>query len=296
MKLKEMIVLYVEDDLHMQELMKDLLVSEVKELHIASNGKEGYDLYEELRPDIVITDEKMPCLNGLDMLTKIKSINPRQHTVLFTALSDLDTLKKAIDSNIDKLFIKPLNDFDDFLEKLENIAENIFQEKNIEFISNHDALTGLYNRRKIDEELIKCKNNIDRYGTKCSIILIDLDKFKDINDKYGHLAGDDVLKGLARILKTNIRSTDIVARWGGEEFMIIAPNLDIKNTYNLAEKLRKEIESHKFNNDIKLTASFGLSSFHKDKNIFEIIDEADKALYISKSKGRNRVYFFDKTL
>ncbi len=153
-----------------------------------------------------------------------------------------------------------------------------------------DFLTGLFNRRYLEEILRWEIEFSKRYGHPLSVILLDVDNFKCINDKYGHQTGDLVLKKLAELLKKNLRKSDIVARYGGEEFIIILPDTDIKGAVKVAEKLRKAIEKLSING-IKITASFGVSQLKDDDDIQKLIKRADKALYIAKRSGKNTVKY-----
>jgi len=154
-----------------------------------------------------------------------------------------------------------------------------------------DPLTNLYNRRYIKLNIKRLISKYKRNNDYFSIILIDLDFFKNINDTYGHIEGDKVLKGISEFIILNVRTNDIVGRWGGEEFIILCPNSYISEAKNISEKLRKGIEKLYFQNDIKVTASFGVSEYdpliNNDQN--SLINKVDKALYISKINGRNRV-------
>ena len=155
--------------------------------------------------------------------------------------------------------------------------------------STTDKLTGLYNRLKVDELLIHMKADIDRYGTKLAVILLDIDYFKEVNDKYGHLIGDAVLIEFSNILSNNVRETDYVSRWGGEEFLILCPNTGIKEAEILSEKILNIIRNHNFSLIGSLTASIGICNFSKQLEIYDVLNNADKALYQSKDKGRNRI-------
>ena len=162
--------------------------------------------------------------------------------------------------------------------------------KKLDLLSRKDPLTKLSNRRdileKIEYEMIRCQRN----NIPLSFILCDIDYFKKINDTYGHDAGDFVLKKLAEIFQTTLRKQDMVARWGGEEFLIVLPDTIRSNAYNVAEKLRKKIEETTFQfNDtiIRLTMTFGISQLEADLTVDQIIKRADMALYIGKKRGRN---------
>ncbi|MDA7848220.1 GGDEF domain-containing protein [Sulfurospirillum sp.] len=156
-------------------------------------------------------------------------------------------------------------------------------------LSITDKLTGLNNRIKIDEVLNSNLNMFERYGNVFSVILIDIDHFKKVNDTYGHPAGDEILKDFAKILKKNARITDVVGRWGGEEFMIIASETDSFGATQFATTIKKSINEHEFPKVGKITASFGLSQINIGDNIEDVVNRADLALYNAKESGRNRV-------
>lgn len=144
----------------------------------------------------------------------------------------------------------------------------------------------VYNRRKLDDVLEKIAGSDDCL----SIILLDIDEFKLVNDTYGHQAGDSVLVEMSKLLKENIMPTDTLGRWGGEEFLIICPNTDIDNLIILADNLRKKIEEYDFSIVNRVTASFGIaSSCEKMNNVDLLLENADKALYKAKLSGRNKV-------
>lgn len=165
--------------------------------------------------------------------------------------------------------------------------------KNEELYKNSitDKLTNIYNRAKLDLALSEEIDRSKRYGSIFSIILIDVDFFKKVNDNYGHQVGDDVLKQSAKVLLENIRQTDLLGRWGGEEFLIICTQTDKESALILAEKLRKTIKSHKYSTYPKeVTISLGVATYsEKIKSVDDILLSADRALYDAKNQGRDRV-------
>ena len=153
-----------------------------------------------------------------------------------------------------------------------------------------DSLTHIYNRLHfahfLDSEIYKVK----RYGGKFSIIFFDLDHFKEVNDNFGHLVGDEVLEQITDIVSKANRSADIFARYGGEEFIILTPETDLNGAFIHAERLRNDIEKYEFNTAGHVTSSFGVTEFNSETDDIEkLLDRADKALYIAKENGRNRV-------
>ena len=175
--------------------------------------------------------------------------------------------------------------------KLLRIAQKDIEEKNkeLEKLSITDNLTNIYNRRKLDELLGNEILRSERFGHIFGFAILDIDHFKNVNDTYGHQIGDSVLKKIASILKTNLRRTDFVGRFGGEEFVIICPESNIENTAELMERFRLIIEKYNFGEVKNNTASFGITIFKKGDNLDSIIKRADEALYEAKNSGRNRI-------
>lgn len=173
------------------------------------------------------------------------------------------------------------------------LEEEICQRQRIEeelvHLATIDTLTSIANRRKFDEALNYEIGRDSRYNNKLSLIFCDLDHFKSINDRYGHKVGDETLKTFARLLSHNIRTTDIFARWGGEEFVLLLPETDVQTAAITAEKLRVIIEDHYFPQVGKISASFGVTEYIETDNESSFIQRADDALYTAKKNGRNRV-------
>lgn len=163
----------------------------------------------------------------------------------------------------------------------------------LEMQASTDGLTGICNRMKFSKLLKVEIARATRYGSAMSILMFDIDKFKDVNDTYGHQSGDKVLIEMARIINSNIRSTEIVARWGGEEFIIIAPGCGLEQGRQLADVLRLKVEQTTFSVPRKVTASFGVAVFRADDTEISLTNRADSALYRAKEKGRNRVEIED---
>jgi diguanylate cyclase (GGDEF)-like protein len=152
-----------------------------------------------------------------------------------------------------------------------------------------DKLTQIYNRRKLEEIIQAEIERAKRYNSPLSLIMIDLDDFKMVNDTHGHQTGDNILKAVAGILKTNIRTTDAAGRWGGEEFMIVVPATALDNARGLAEKIRHIIASHRFDQACAITISLGLAQMFLGDSFDTFINRADDALYRAKNRGKNRV-------
>jgi diguanylate cyclase (GGDEF)-like protein len=156
-------------------------------------------------------------------------------------------------------------------------------------LSQEDDLTGLLNRRRTAELIEDEIQRSSRYDTNFSVILMDIDDFKAVNDRFGHQAGDEVLIKIAGVIGSNVRATDLVGRWGGEEFLIISPETDMDGGFSLAEKIRTRLESTYIGKIGHRTASFGVTAYRDGDDIEAIIGRADAGLYAAKRGGRNRV-------
>lgn len=180
-----------------------------------------------------------------------------------------------------------------FLLGMSNVLSSAVQrkrsEEEINILATTDSLTGIANRREFTTQLEKELERAKRYGTPLSLVMYDIDYFKQVNDTYGHDAGDSVLQTLTAVVKKNIRTVDVVGRWGGEEFMLLMPQSDETAAGGAAEKLRQEISQYPFDQIGTLTVSFGVTAFtpHDDSNAF--LKRVDDALYKAKQNGRNRV-------
>lgn len=248
--------------------------------HILSNGNQIFFVW-------FLTSALIIILVHRDIGYRIKEIVKSSKDI---ANGDVDFEKRLCTVSYDELgqIVRSINIFINKLHK--NHEQLSLAKKELDILYITDRLTGVYNRIKIDEIIdLELKKKKKRRDDTFSVILIDMDYFKTVNDTYGHLAGDDVLKEFAAILKTNIRDSDFVGRWGGEEFIIVCTQTDLNGALFLAENLRVKIEEFNFTKAGKITASFGITTCHQDDNITSIIESADKALYSAKHGGRNRV-------
>ncbi len=169
-------------------------------------------------------------------------------------------------------------------------------EQALQDIATHDRLTGAWNRRRFDELLAREIRRAHRYDLPLSLVMFDIDHFKKVNDTYGHQAGDDLLAALSVYVGANVRDTDMLARWGGEEFMLIAPNTGIEAAARLAEKLRALIECGNFGEVGRITCSFGVAEFRPGDTAEDITARADAAMYRAKQAGRNRVARYEPSM
>ena len=327
-------LLYVEDEDAVRDLTSGILKNFVKSITIAKDGQEGLELFkkhneivDENSFDLVVTDINMPRLGGLEMLQEIRKIDNNIPTVITTAHDDPSFLKKSINLKVKGYVSKPLN-MSDLVEniaqaveskflrvELENSNQNLTKEvefktkelqkviKDLEdknsiltYQATHDNLTTLSNRLKLNEELDKEILREHRYKHGMSLLMLDIDDFKKVNDTYGHNVGDIVLKELANILKNCTRETDLCARWGGEEFIVVLPETPQKAAAIVSENIRKEFENFKFDQiDHNITVSIGLTEHDIQNDTKEdLIGKADIALYKAKNSGKNKVVIYEK--
>lgn len=260
----------------------------------------GEDLLSEV--DLLFVDYHLGEVNGLEFIAVLRESGFEQPVILITGQGSEDVAIEAMRAGVSDYLVKGnYNDHDLFravmnaIEKYElrkKIAEDVIRFKEM---SITDDLTGLLNRCYFFEELSKELNRADRSGPPFSLIMLDLDEFKKINDTYGHLTGDMVLKKTADIIKKHMRSSDLPCRYGGEEFCIILPDTSIPGAMAKAEKLREDIATAQYDSDetdekISITCSIGMAQYDTgDTNVNEIIRRADRALYKAKDAGRNKV-------
>jgi len=421
-------ILYVEDEQSIREGYVKALSRLCDTLYIAENGKDGLELYKEHKPDIIISDIKMPIMNGIEMVKEIRKINPDECCIIFTtAHSDNGYLFEALELQVSSYLLKPVQknilkskieslstiiikekinrdqkrqieeqrailqnilnaeqnllivtDFqkvlfansaflesfevknvEEFNQKCENILDIFLplpnylhkgllnnnesfydlvnktdeSKRSVTLISTnvspkayhinishikhknkdsylisltditkmsiekiytekkayHDGLTGVYNRNKFNELFDYELKKVKRHHYKTTLVMLDIDHFKNFNDTYGHLVGDEVLILIAQMMQRNIRSTDIFARWGGEEFVILLPQTSIEDAQNLVENLRVIIQNNHHKCAGKVTSSFGITELITTDTIKSAFKRCDKALYKAKANGRNRV-------
>jgi len=177
-----------------------------------------------------------------------------------------------------------------YLLTFDNVTGLVREKDSIKEKAEHDPLTGVFNRLKFDDLFDEMFGRAMHFNETFSIVLFDIDHFKQINDSYGHTVGDSVLRELARLVRLQLRKNDLLARWGGEEFIILSRLTTDIQAKQLADRLRKVIESYRFDHlQTKVTCSFGVTQYYAEDKESDIFERADKALYDAKKRGRNRV-------
>lgn len=222
----------------------------------------------------------------------------KPYTEIVDALADysenhasLEELRRSISNThlsstgeicyISKALIKMIKVIEEKIRSIESYSEKL------EFLATRDPLTELWNRRKMDQILRSEIDVVNRTSADLSLIMVDIDFFKRINDTFGHEVGDKVLLSVAAVIVDSLRQSDEVGRWGGEEFLAVLPDTGLAEAFESAERVRKTIEGYILDGDISVTASFGVTQYRSGEPINEFVSRADKALYLAKERGRN---------
>ncbi len=251
------------------------------------------------RIDLILMDIQMPVKSGMEWLSEIvgKQVAP---VVMLTGFGNEEIAVQSLQHGAigylpkDKLSAEKLvTTIDNAMEKWRELQASRANQEQLERMANIDSLTGLLNRRAIQNRLDDAIAHTRRYGGDLSVLMLDIDYFKRINDEYGHIAGDDVLDKVASFLQTRIRDTDTAGRYGGDEFIIILPKSNLPSALVAAERIRKILAATKMKdlkgNEFSITVSQGLASYRAGDTRSSFIYRADDALNRAKQNGRNRV-------
>jgi diguanylate cyclase (GGDEF)-like protein len=278
-----------------------MITDEAHTVFIANNGMEAIDIFEKNAIELILMDIEMPGMNGFELTAHIRQIESHWIPIIFLSHFDSEEyLSKGIDAGGDDYLTKPVKPIilRAKIKAMARIAQIQHQldlaNKKLENLNAHDALTSLFNRRALVDVLEREWNNHKRHQSELSVLMLDIDYFKEFNDCHGHIAGDECLCEFAELLnRFATRSTDIVARYGGEEFVIILPNTPIIGARYKAKEIIKILNNGLIGHDNSpiskyVTTSIGIVS--TDSNASspkELINFADKALYQAKNSGRN---------
>ncbi|MCX7898273.1 MAG: diguanylate cyclase, partial [Rhodocyclaceae bacterium] len=302
-------VLVVEDDAATRRLLTGVLGNAGFEVRDAANGEEGLALAQAWLPEIVVTDLLMPGLSGLELIRALRENEEGRHfyIVVITVLDAADKLIEAFSLGADDYVVKPLDARvllarlqagvrvtklrQELIERNVQLAEAL---RRAEEAALTDALTGLPNRRYAMKRLVQECAAAERAERPLSILIADLDHFKEVNDRYGHDAGDAVLIAAAQRFKDAVRLSDVVCRIGGEEFLVIALDTPLEAAMRLAERMRAHLAGKPIlakEHVISLTLSIGVAekAMHGCHDVDSLLKAADRALYAAKAAGRDRV-------
>ncbi|MDH4161593.1 MAG: response regulator [Nitrospirota bacterium] len=293
-------VLIIEDDEGSIEHYREILTSNGHACLIAKTGNEGVSLLEHAAIDIVILDLMLPDLHGLEVL-KLMRANPAAAdipVIIVSLVSDQEMRVAGIDQGADDYLVKPVNHLELLARIRTNLRKTAIRRKlaqGVEAYFHHsvtDSLTGLYNRFYLKSVMQRTMALSKRFHRRHCLFMVDIDDFKSINDTFGHLAGDSVLKEMGAILREMVRTCDIAVRYGGEEFAVLLTDSNMEGAYQFAERLRQRIQACRLEGigDRIITVSIGVAEFRPhDVRLEDIIKRADDALYVAKKAGKNRV-------
>lgn len=287
-------VLIVDDTVANLDIVSDFLRD--YDVIASSSGNEALDIVQREKIDLILLDIMMPQLDGYEVCKILKSSKKTKDipVIFLTSKSDEESIELAYDIGGIDFVTKPFKP----KELLAKVKRELYLQdlqEDLKLLASIDPLTRLYNRRYFTQTANSILDLAQRNQTKTSVILLDIDKFKKVNDTYGHKAGDDALVALASNLLSFSRKSDVISRWGGEEFVLLLPNTDINGALIIAEKIRKIVQdsvvSLEDGQTLQFTVSLGTSEFNPqtDSNIEASINRSDEALYRAKKSGRNRV-------
>lgn len=292
-------VLIADDSLLIRAVVRAGLTDEGYDVIEAVDGTVALEQCRECPPDVVLLDIEMPGLDGYQVLSELKSDPTLRYipVVFLTSRSGMDDVVAALRAGAHDYLKKPFEP-PELLARVGSALhvkklQDQLQERNAELdrISRTDMLTGLFNRRHLDEELTRRSRDSQRHGDPLCILLLDIDHFKSINDTFGHPAGDQVLRTFAEGVADSVRAGDIAGRWGGEEFLVILPRTELAGGLEVAERIRTVtatkpvlVDGHTVNITVSGGCALGLDAYPS-----AIVQLADQCLYRAKQAGRNRI-------
>ena len=306
-------ILVVDDHEDNIELLRARLEARGYDVEGASDGEQALEAVVRVCPDLILLDVMMPKIDGIEVVRRLKANRalPFIPVIMQTALDSTENKVEGLDAGADDYITKPIN-FAELEARVNSLlrikklqTELASREKELSELNDRlreisltDGLTKVDNRRSLEERLHEMWEHSLRLHEPIAIVMCDIDKFKSVNDTYGHQAGDSVLKEFAQLLKGEAREIDRVGRYGGEEFLLILPGTVLDAAVTFAERLREKVENHTFSyagGTLNRTMSCGVaaSPHPRVKDQEGLLRAADDALYVAKETGRNRVVRFD---
>ena len=311
-------ILVADDEIAIRELVGEILEGEGHEVTLAEDGEDALEKFKRTWHEIVFSDIRMPKMNGIKLLEAIKEINANTQFVVMTSHASIDNSIDALKKGAFDYILKPFDDLDIVSDAANRAIANLSGIRRQQYLLNtlarqnqeldslnkefremaiRDGLTGLFNHRYAKDRLDEEFDRSMRFGRELTVLFMDLDHFKFFNDTHGHQAGDEILQILAGLMMKNVRESDTLARWGGEEFIVIAPETSEEEGGVLAEKIRKAVAEHAFPHADKqplgmVSLSIGMSSrSEQTENAEKLLRFADDAVYAAKDSGRNRTIY-----
>ncbi|OGR27171.1 MAG: diguanylate cyclase response regulator [Desulfobacterales bacterium RIFOXYA12_FULL_46_15] len=293
-------ILIVDDDTAIMEAVEEYLKILKYDVKSASNADEALRMLESFKPDIVLTDIMMQGMDGLELTRRIKECFDTDVMVM-TGYSAAYSYEEAIQAGAGDFIFKPFR-FEELdlrikrvLREAELKKERTLLLKELEKLAITDALTGLYNSRHFFSQLKMEIKRYDRYSRALSLLILDIDYFKQYNDTWGHLEGDKVLMGIGQVISSCMRSMDTAYRYGGEEFAILLPETKLQKACVVGARIKDNISSTVFEPELdvkkSVTVSIGATELKEGEDFRSFIGRTDKALYKSKDSGRNKLTY-----
>ena len=294
-------ILIVDDDPDVRTFVRAVLESDGHRVTEATSGQDAIQRLRIRRPALVLLDVMMPAMDGFAAVHAIKrEPGPFVPVILLTALDDPASRAKGINAGADEVLAKPVHPFELRLRcramlRIHQLTEELHAaNRRLRALARTDELTGVRNRRGLRSALTREFRRAERYGGALSVMVFDVDRFKQVNDDFGHAVGDSVLAAVAQALKRGVREVDVVGRVGGEEFVVVAPETPARDALAVAERLRRavgeRVATTPHGSAVRVTVSCGvatLSDVHA-RSPDELLGYADAALYRAKALGRDR--------
>jgi diguanylate cyclase (GGDEF)-like protein len=291
-------ILIVDDDVAVRNTMYEYITAAGYYSEAVSCAEEALESLEKDNFHVVVTDIMLPAMGGLE-LTKIIKRDNASDVIVMTGYSDDFSYEEAINIGASDFVIKPVR-LEELLLRLKRVLkereltnERIRMMEKLQKLAITDGLTRLYNSRSFYSQLELEVDRFNRYQHPLTLLLLDIDHFKDYNDKYGHLEGDKVLVRFSQIIRNCLRTNDSAYRYGGEEFTVILPETAGEEARTVAQRIRAALEAEPFSpedgEEVTVTISIGLTEYHAKEELSTFIQRADQAMYRSKRSGRNKV-------
>ncbi len=311
-------ILVADDEPAIRSLVGQLLEDEGHTVTLAEDGKDALEKFNRGWHEIVFSDIRMPNMTGIELLGEVMKINENTQFIIMTSHASVENSIAALKQGAFDYIIKPFEELDLVVDTANRAIANLsairkqqyllstLSRQNVELgdlnkkfreMAIRDGLTGLFNHRHAQDRLTEEYERSKRFKRRFSILFMDVDHFKFFNDNNGHQAGDEVLKTIAQLMTSAIRESDIVARWGGEEFIIIAAETDARQACELAERIRIAVATHAFAHSKQqplglVSLSIGVATIsNSTQDAQSLVKLADDAVYHAKDHGRNRTVF-----
>jgi diguanylate cyclase (GGDEF)-like protein len=303
-------ILIIDDDPNTARIVRTWFKKEPYEILAAENGEKGLQIALRERPDLILLDLKMPGMDGFSVARELKDDAHTRHTpvLVLTACRDVDAKVEAFNAGTEDYVTKPftVEELDarirsmlkrrDLLSGLESTIQSLHDTNaQLEQLLMVDEKTGLYNFREFRRRLRAEWSRATRYETPLSLVFLDIDDFKQLNDTLGHQVGDRILAELATLVTGGARANDVAARYGGEEFSIILPHTDGEMALRVAERIRRAVSEFTFNAEdepTRITVSVGVATFPSTEgldSVDDLVRAADLAMYRAKDRGKDCV-------